>query len=329
MRRAWITAIPLLFAVACKDSAPAKTDSAAPAPPQATALPAGESMLPVADGKIWYRKSGGGPGVPLIMVHGGPGFNSYYLKPLEALGDQRTIVRYDQLGGGKSDGLTDTSKFTIAHFVAELDSLRASLGYDKVNLLGHSWGTILVYEYYRAHPEHVQSIVFGSAVFDAAAYVKRANSLVVTLSDSAQKAIKEADAKKQYNTPSYENAINEFYALYVFRHPPAADLDSTMKQTNQGIYNYMQGPSEFVITGTLKSYNVRAGLPSIKVPVLYTVGEFDEVGPAIIKSFADATPGAKYKLIPGAAHITSWDNPTVMLEAVREFLTNVDATAKK
>ena len=329
MRRTCLCATLLLLAAACKDNAPAKVDSVVAPAPTAAALPAGEAMLPVADGKIWYKKSGGGAGLPLILVHGGPGFNSYYLKPLEVLGDQRPIVRYDQLGGGKSGAFTDTSKFTIAHFVAELDSLRVSLGYDKVNLLGHSWGTILVYEYYRAHPEHVASIVFGSAVFDAAAYVQRANSLVKTLSDSAQKAIKEADAKKQYNTPAYENAMNEFYALYVFRHPPAADLDSTMKQANQGIYNYMQGASEFVITGTLKSYNVREGLKSIKVPVLYTVGEFDEVGPELIKSFADATPGAKYKLIPGSAHITSWDNPTVMLDAVREFLNGVDGGAKK
>jgi hypothetical protein len=82
-----------------------------------------------------YKKLGTEP-VTLLnamafeLLHGGPGFNSYYLKPLEALGDQRTVIRYDQLGAGKSGPMTDTTKMTIAHFVAELDSLRSHLGYD-------------------------------------------------------------------------------------------------------------------------------------------------------------------------------------------------------
>jgi len=320
------TFLAVALCAACGDAKP-KTDSAA-VTPQATAAPtlgAGESMLPVPDGRIWYKKTGTGTGTPVILLHGGPGFNSFYLKPLEALGNDRPVIRYDQLGAGKSGPMTDTSLFTIAHFVRELDSLRASLGYEKVHVLGHSWGTILAYEYYKAHPDHVASIVFGSACFDIPAYEKRAASLIATLSDSAQKAIKLAESTKKYDAPSYQNAINEFYGKYVFRHPVEADLDSTMKLANEGIYNYMQGPSEFTFTGTLKPYNVTGELGAIKVPTLYTVGEFDEMGPELVRGFANKTPGAKYALIPGSAHITSWDNPAEMIKVVREFLASVDA----
>jgi len=327
MRFAVLLAATLVVVSACRDSKPAQTDSARVTPPPAAALPADEQMLPVPDGRIWYRKTGTGTGTPVILLHGGPGFSSYYLKSLEALGSDRPVIRYDQLGGGKSDRITDTSLFTIPHFVRELDSLRAALGYDKIHVLGHSWGTILAYEYYRAHPEHVASIVFGSACLDLPAYEKRARSLVATLSDSAQKAIKSAEDTKKYDAPSYQNAINEFYGKYVFRRPVEADLDSTFKTVNDGIYNYMQGPSEFTITGTLKKYNVRSGLAAIKVPTLYTVGEFDEVGPDLVRGFAAATPGAKFELIPGSAHITPWDNPEAMLSVVREFLLKAD-TAK-
>ena len=81
--------------------------------------------------------------------------SSFYMRSLEALSADRPLVRYDQLGGGKSDKITDTAMFNIAHFVRELDSLRSHLGYDKIHVVGHSWGTILGLEYYRAHPEHV------------------------------------------------------------------------------------------------------------------------------------------------------------------------------
>ncbi|MDQ6719031.1 MAG: hypothetical protein M3Z17_11890, partial [Gemmatimonadota bacterium] len=89
---------------------------------------AGESFLAVPDGKIWYRVVGAGTATPAILLHGGPGFSSYYLKPYEeGLKSDRRIVRYDQLGAGHSDVITDTAMFNIAHFVNELDSLRAHL----------------------------------------------------------------------------------------------------------------------------------------------------------------------------------------------------------
>jgi alpha/beta hydrolase fold len=105
----------------------ARADCAGPITP-------GEAMLRVADGRIWYKITGTGRGTPVILLHGGPGYSSFYLKPFEALGDDRPVVRYDQLGGGKSDRITDTALFTIDHFVRELDSLRAHLGCQRVHL---------------------------------------------------------------------------------------------------------------------------------------------------------------------------------------------------
>lgn len=328
MRRSVVLSL-LIVASACGEkAAPPKTDSATTAAAAATpALGPGEAMLPVDGGKIWYKKSGTGTGTPAILVHGGPGFSSFYLKSLEALGDDRPVVRYDQLGGGRSTGLTDTTKMTIAHFVAELDSLRSALGYDKFDLIGHSWGTMLGFEYYKAHPEHVASLVLASSALDMPAWQRNTRKLVTTLSDSAQKAIKEGEASKKYDSPAYQNAMTEFYGKYVWRHPVAADLDSTMKTVNEQIYNYMQGPSEFTVTGTFKNFDVTGELKDVKIPVLYTVGEFDEADPATVKHFAALTPGAKVVVIPGAAHVTPWDNPAATTAAVRAFLRHVDSTS--
>jgi proline-specific peptidase len=280
--------------------------------------------LAVPGGRIWYRKTGTGTGTPVILVHGGPGYSSFYLKSLEALGDDRPVIRYDQLGGGKSGPLTDTTQMTIAHFVEELDSLRSALGYDRVHILGHSWGTILGFEYYRAHPEHVASLTLGSAALDIPLWERNARRLVGTLSDSAQHAIQVREAEQNFTAPDYQRALEEFYGKYVWRRPVAADLDSTLATINGLIYNYMQGPSEFLITGTLKTYDVTSSLGTIRVPTLYTVGEFDEADPPTIRRFAARTPGARVEVIPGAAHITTWDNPEGMVRVVREFLRSAD-----
>jgi proline iminopeptidase len=294
-----------------------------------TQIAPGEARLAVPGGSIWYNVSGTGSGTPLVLLHGGPGFSSFYLKPFEDLGDDRQVIRYDQLGGGKSDTTSDTALFNIGHFVGELDSLRAHFGFATWHVLGHSWGTILALEYYRAHPNRVASLTFGSPVFDIPAYERRARQLVTTLSDSAQRAIRAAEASSRYDAPAYQNAINEFYGLYVFRHPVPADLDSTFASFNQGIYNYMQGPSEFTITGTLKQYDATPFLPRIAVPTLVTVGEFDEVGPELVRGHAAGIPGARFVTLAGSAHITSWDAQDANVRAVREFLRAVDSTRAK
>ncbi len=287
------------------------------------------SYLAVNGGKIWYRVTGTGTGTPVILLHGGPGFSSFYLKSLEALGNDRHVVRYDQLGGGKSDHVTDTSMFNIAHFVENLDSLRRFLGYDRVDLYGHSWGTILAVEYYRAHPEHVASLTLASAALDIPAWQRNARRLLETLPDSMQRAVKVSEAKGDFQAPAYQAAVNEFYGRYVWHTPVEADLDSTMSTVNEGIYNYMQGPSEFTITGTLKNYDATGFLKQIKVPVLYTVGSDDEADTTTVKGFAAATPGARVVIIPHAAHMTMWDNPQANLAAVRDFLREVDSTKAK
>jgi proline-specific peptidase len=148
---------------------------------------------------------------------------------------------------------------------------------------------------------------------------------VRTLSDSAQRAIRVREAEQNFEAPDYQRALEEFYGKYVWRHPVEADLDSTITTANMRIYHYMQGPSEFTISGTLKTYDVPQLLPTIKVPTLYTVGQFDEADPPTIRRFASRTPGATVEVIPGAAHITTWDNREVMVQAVRRFLRKVDA----
>jgi proline iminopeptidase len=91
----------------------------------------------------------------------------------------------------------------------------------------------------------------------------------------------------------------------------------------------MQGPSEFTIVGTLKTYDATPFLKDVKVPVLLTVGEFDEADPPTVRKHAQMTPGAKVAVIPGAAHIVQWDAPDETNRVVRTFLQSVDSTRSK
>jgi len=298
---------------------------AAPAPTAGPALGPGEAMLPVRGGSIWYKTSGTGTGTPMVLLHGGPGAGSFYLKPFEAIGDDRLVIRYDQLGAGKSTRLTDTTLMNIPRFVEELDSLRRTLKIERWYLNGQSWGTDVALEYYKAHPDHVAGIVFAGSVFDWHQYVVEANAWAKQLPDSMSKAIDQWKKDGVDTTKLFKAASDEFYARYVWRTPVKVDLDSTNATFGTPQYQYMQGKYEFVVTGTMKDYDQRAFLPKIAVPVLMTTGEFDEVGPKTVEAHSKLIPGAKFILYKNASHVTTWDVPEANVKDVREFLRSIDA----
>ena len=300
---------------------PAMAKKRAPAP-----IPTGESSLAVPGGKIWYKVSGTGKGIPVVILHGGPGMSSIYLKVFDDLGNDRQVVRYDQLGGGKSDKITDKALFTIDHFVKELELLRIHLGVEKWHVLGHSFGTIIALEYYRAYPERVSSLIFSSSSLDIKGLMESTRRLLATLPAPLQNAVKKAESMNNYNDPMYKKAVDQFYSLYYWRHPVKADLDSLFATFNTEICTYMLR-SGFTVTGTIKDYNPLSFLPQIKVPTMFTVGEFDAIAPDIVKKQADKVPGAKYRMFRGSGHMTSWDARDENLKAVREFLQSADTSS--
>src|SRR5690606_41558600 len=106
-----------------------------------------EGFIPVTGGKVWYRISGNGPGIPLLILHGGPGSKSNDSDPLRGLGTDRPVIHYDQLGSVKSDRPSDTSLWTVDRFVEELGQVIKALELKDFHLLGHSWGTMLAASY--------------------------------------------------------------------------------------------------------------------------------------------------------------------------------------
>jgi proline iminopeptidase len=106
-------------------------------------LSPGEGFVDVSGGRVWYRVVGSGRGTHLLLLHGGPGVPSLYLKPLEGLADERPVIFYDQLGSGQSDHPKDSSLWTIERFVKEVGQVRKALGLDQIHLYGHSWGSML------------------------------------------------------------------------------------------------------------------------------------------------------------------------------------------
>jgi proline iminopeptidase len=285
----------------------------------------GEGFINVSGGRVWYRVVGSGPGTPLLLLHGGPGVPSLYLKPLEALADERPVVFYDQLGSGQSDRPKDTSLWAIERFVKEVGQVREALGLDQIHLYGHSWGSMLATSYMLTRPSGVRSLVLASAPMSAQRYARDARKLLATLPEAARTAIETHERDGSFDSPEYQGAMMEFYRLYLARRQPwSAEIEQAFAELNPDVYVYMQGPSEFTITGTIKDYDVTDRLKEITVPTLFTVGQYDEVRPEAVGLYQSLLPGSGLAVIENAAHLTMQDEPERYLQVLREFLHKIE-----
>jgi pimeloyl-ACP methyl ester carboxylesterase len=110
---------------------------------------------------------------PLILLHGGPGLSEtalfrHFNAPLE---ESFTLVYWDQRGAGKSyDRTIPRSSMTVEQFISDLDELvevvRTRVGWTKVALFGHSWGSALGVLYAARAPEKVAAYVGSGQVSD-------------------------------------------------------------------------------------------------------------------------------------------------------------------
>lgn len=107
--------------------------------------------------RLWAAKTGDGE--PVVFCHGGPGLWDMMADVAADLSAAATVCRWDQRGCGQSER---RGPYSVETTVADLDAVRAHFGWDRVALLGHSWGAQLALRYTLAHPDRVTKLVYVS-----------------------------------------------------------------------------------------------------------------------------------------------------------------------
>ena len=283
----------------------------------------GEGLIPVTGGNVWYKMIGSGQsGVPLVILHGGPGASHDYLESLGVLADERPVIFYDQLGCGNSDIPDDPALWTVERFVEELGDVLAALGLKDVHLLGQSWGTTLAVEYMlRTKPNQVRSLVLSAPFLSATRWIGDQRAHLAHLPEKVQANVREAEATGNYDSAAYQEAVGEFYKRHVCRLEPwPEELNRTIEKISVPIYLSMFGPSEFSATGSLKDLELVDRLPEITVPVLFTCGRHDEATPETTALYQRSLPGSEMVVLEDASHEHHLEKPDEYLAIVRDFL---------
>jgi L-proline amide hydrolase len=294
-----------------------------------TALPRKDGHAAFDGHRSWYRVVGDSNSgkLPLVTLHGGPGGTHDYLEPYERLAAEgRAVVFYDQLGAGRSTRLPDKGAgfWTVDLFLAELDNLLRHLGIETgYHLLGQSWGGMLAAEHGVRRPPGLRSLVISDSPASMKLWVQEADRLRDALPPEVQQTLLRHEAAGTTDSPDYATAVRVFYDRHLCRldpWPESLNRSFRYMQEDPTVYHTMNGPSEFHVVGTLKTWSIIDRLDRIQVPTLLISGRHDEATPATVQPYADRIPDVTWKIFEGSSHLPHLEESEACLGLVSEFL---------
>jgi proline iminopeptidase len=313
--RAWTVSFGLLVAAIVPARAAAR-------PLGATAGSSGYLGMP--DGIRLYWRRVGDATATVVMLHGGPGSDMDSSFPeLAPLARDRSLLFYDQRGGGRSGPVADLSSVTAAQHVRDLEAIRQAFGLERLVLFGHSWGGGLAMLYAMEHPSRVERIVLVAPLWPrfrpyAELYER---TMRARLGADYSRYVALLDSIASASDPAAP--CREFFALYLRAtgtgergirglrgDPCAADpaVTRTFIERNR------------VTMRSLGEYDWRGRLSSIRAPTLVLQGTRDVLTESSTREWAAFLPEARLLLIPGAGHLPYADRPDEFYGAVDAFL---------
>jgi proline-specific peptidase len=265
--------------------------------------------------------------LPLLVLHGGPGFPHDYLEDLAGLADEgRAVVFYDQLGCGKSDHPDDPALWVMDTFVDEVTAVREGIGLDRVHLLGHSWGGWLALEYVLRRPPGLVSLILASACASLPAFAAETKRLKESLPADVRETIDRHEAAGTTHDKAYVDATMAYYTQWVCRRVPFPEhVMRSFTNMREEIYAIMQGP-EWNVMGNLKHWDVTERLGELDLRVLVTSGRHDEMTSALIKPLIEGIPGAESVVFEDSAHLAMAEEPEHYRRVVESFLSRMEAS---
>lgn len=207
-----------------------------------------------------------GSGVPLLVVHGGPGTDHSYFRPyLNPLAEIVKLIYFDLPGHGISKAASD---YSLAAMSNALNEVLQTAGVRQTYLLGSSYGSFLSLLFALAHPERVLGLIL---VGTSASYQFRNESLSIARQKGSAAMLAALDqlwSGRLVSDVDFRSAWRELLPLYFHRLP----LEEVRQLADRSTYSLMTRKQ---ILPTLRNYDVRARLNEIRCPALIVVGEHD------------------------------------------------------
>ncbi|MFE5793396.1 alpha/beta fold hydrolase [Streptomyces sp. NPDC056503] len=261
-----------------------------------------------------------GEGEPLVCLAGGPMRDAAYLGNLGGLAAHRALVLLDARGTGASAVPADPGTYRCDRQVGDVEALRAHLGLERVDLLGHSAAGNLAVLYAAAHPERIRSLVLVASV-------TRALGAAITDEewDRAVRVFADRDwypeARAALDGIGPETPLPQVYDIAVPFSYGRWDAAARAHAADGARATRWEAAVAFHGDGAYDPAATRRAVGALTAPVLVVGGEYDAgPTPAMAAETAAHFPAGERFVQPGAGHYPWIDDPDAFVRAVAAFL---------
>ena len=274
---------------------------------------------------------------PILYLHGGPGGMITKdiietLEPLTAIGHD--LYLYDQIGSGHSARLNDIDEYSVERHKKDLAAIVSTLNVDKVILIGHSWGSILLTAFVVDHADKVEKLVITGPgpilpVNREMVALKAPDSLRLRAphysnSEGNRKAYNIRTKIVRYiaymtgKKLASDEEADDFFTHLNSELSKSTFCDTSMITKSQG------GGGYYSHIMTVKSFSEvqdnRDRIKELEVPLLILRGQCDNQRWGYTQEYLDLFLKVELKIIEGAGHSIYKEAPHEYQELIRAFL---------
>jgi proline iminopeptidase len=271
-----------------------------------------------------------GRGDPLIIIPGGPGGAHPGYRVFDTLAKDNEIIYYDAFGRGKSDTAKDVKEYTLERDIEDVEGLRKALHFDKLNVLGHSYGGLVAQGYALKYPEHVNHLILANTFHSYLMWQANddnSNHEIKTnypeVWDSLM-IIREAGAVS--SDPVHQRLYSKVPYGFLYAYNPNNFLSRGRKpypnSFNSKLYYQMVGrDGDFIVGSDIGSFDYRKELKNLKMPVLIYGGRYDRVAvPVMMEKYKEYCPQAKFVMFEKSGHNPQIEQPDELFPLIENFL---------
>lgn len=258
---------------------------------------------------------------PLVIVHGGPVLDhSYFLPYLNELGRDFRLIFYDQRACGRSSVAIDSASMDVEGFVGDIDVLREQLGFEKINLMAHSWGGLLGMKYAHKYRNRLDKLILSNSIAPSVADYARENAALGLRVTEADKKDRQALLSAGGLLSDDPREAVKTLLMQSFKYQMYDSANLSKLQFNIPI-DYMDRSRVFrMLSPQLSSFDLYENLGKVQVPVLLIYGESEE-GPGLYGNrMASAFQNARLEVIAQSGHFPFVEQQEVFTQVVRDFL---------
>ncbi len=249
------------------------------------------------------------PGRPrLVLVHSLAMAGSVWEWVARRLSPRATVLTYDCRGHGGSTKMP--GPYRLETFGHDLADLLDCLAWDRVYVAGASMGGNVSLQFSQVYPDRVR----GLGLVDTTAWYG-------------------ADAPEKWEQRARKAEQGGVAALIDFQEARWFS-DAFRAQNGEGVQRCRSVflandvPSFAATCRMLGSFDLRAGLPAMRMPTAIAVGEDDYATPvAMARGLHEGIPGSTLQILPGLRHLTFVEVPDVIGGVLTDLLNRVSAAS--